>query len=56
MTIEQDPRATAPGTARTPYGRLAVLLGSVVVLGLALTWTYLGMRSVMDVGGSCAEG
>jgi hypothetical protein len=41
---------------RTPYGRLAVLLGSVVVLAVALTWTYLGMRAVMDVGGSCAEG
>lgn len=36
--------------------QLPVLLTSVVVMGLALTWTYLGMRSVMDVGGTCAEG
>jgi hypothetical protein len=57
MTIEYGPaQGTAPGSVRTPYGRLAVLLGSVAVLGVALTWTYLGMRSVMDVGGSCAEG
>lgn len=35
---------------------MAVLFGSVVVVGLALTWTFLGMRSVMDVGGTCAEG
>jgi hypothetical protein len=57
MTVDQDPvSGSAQGTARTPYGRLAVLLGSVVVLAIALAWTYLGMRSVMDVGGSCAEG
>lgn len=36
--------------------RLQVLLTSVIVMGLALTWTYLGMRAVMDVGGTCAEG
>lgn len=35
---------------------LPVLLASVVVMSLALTWTYLGMRAVMDVGGSCADG
>ena len=53
MAIDQGP---AQGITSTPYAKLAVLLGSVVVLGIALTWTYLGMRSVMEIGGSCAEG
>lgn len=29
---------------------------SLVLVGLGLTWTFLGMRAVMDVGGSCADG
>src|SRR4051794_40164815 len=29
---------------------------SVLVLGITLTWTFLSMRSVMNVGGSCADG
>jgi hypothetical protein len=41
---------------RTPYGRLTVLLGCAFVLSVALTWTFLAMRAVMDVGGTCAEG
>jgi hypothetical protein len=41
---------------RPAYAPLAVLLTSVLLVGLALTWTYLGMRAVMDVGGSCASG
>lgn len=53
MTIDQP---SARASTRAPYGRLAAVLGSVVVLAVALMWTYLGMRSVMDVGGSCAEG
>ena len=28
----------------------------VLVLGLSLTWTFLSMRTVMDVGGACADG
>ena len=44
------------GPARTAYRPLAVLLGSVVVVAIASTWTFLGMRAVMDVGGTCAEG
>jgi hypothetical protein len=39
-----------------PAGRLAALLGSVVALGITLTWTFFSMRAVMDVGGSCADG
>lgn len=40
----------------TPYRRLTVLAACVVLAALTLTWTFLGMRSVMDVGGACAEG
>ena len=36
--------------------RIVVLSCSVFVLGLALTWTFLSMRSVMEVGGACADG
>jgi hypothetical protein len=39
-----------------PTGRLAVLIVSVLLLGLTLTWSFLSMRAVMDVGGSCADG
>ncbi len=39
-----------------PLWQLVALLTSVIVVGMALTWTYLGMRAVMDVGGACAEG
>ena len=39
-----------------PVRRLTVLLISVLLLGLTLTWAFLSMRSVMDVGGSCADG
>ena len=41
---------------RTAYRPLAFLFGSVLVLALTLTWTCLGMRAVMDIGGACAEG
>lgn len=48
-----DERAAA---ARPAYRSLTVLLASVVVMAAMVTWTYLGMRAVMDVGGTCAEG
>jgi hypothetical protein len=35
---------------------VGLLVACVVVVALTLTWTFLGMRAVMDVGGSCAEG
>jgi hypothetical protein len=41
---------------RTAYRPLVVLLGCVLVMAIAMTWTFVGMRAVMDVGGSCAEG
>jgi hypothetical protein len=41
---------------RPPLIRLTVLVVSVALIGLALTWSYLGMRSIMDIGGACATG
>jgi hypothetical protein len=43
-------------TPRATPGRIATVLVSVLIVAVALTWTFLGMRAVMDVGGSCAEG
>ncbi|MCW2764959.1 MAG: hypothetical protein JWO11_918 [Nocardioides sp.] len=42
--------------ATVPYRRLATLFACVILVALSLTWTYLGMRAVMNVGGSCADG
>jgi len=39
-----------------PLRRLGILLACVVILALTLTWAFLSMRAVMDVGGSCADG
>ncbi|WP_372734868.1 hypothetical protein [Nocardioides sp.] len=33
-----------------------ILVGCLLTLAVSLTWTYLSMRAVMDVGGSCAQG
>jgi hypothetical protein len=42
--------------AVVPYKRLTALFVCVILVALALTWTFLGMRAVMNVGGSCADG
>jgi hypothetical protein len=34
----------------------AAPVASVLVLGTTITWAFFAMRSVMDVGGSCADG
>ncbi|WP_205471141.1 hypothetical protein [Nocardioides sp. SYSU D00038] len=39
-----------------PVGRVAWLVGAVVLLVTMMTWVYLVMRDVMGVGGSCADG
>lgn len=53
----ESPPVTVPDAVVPVSGtRIVVLACSVFALGLALTWTFLGMRSVMDVGGACAEG
>ena len=46
-----DAPARAPG-----YKSLATLYACVLLVALALTWIYLSMRAVMDIGGACAEG
>jgi hypothetical protein len=43
-------------TSSVPIRPLAVLVGCVVLMAITLTWAFLSMRSVMDVGGSCADG
>ena len=41
---------------RLPLVRISVLVVSVALVALTITWTYLGMRAVMDIGGACATG
>jgi hypothetical protein len=40
---------------RRPWAVVATVV-SVLVLAVTLTWTFFSMRSVMDVGGACANG
>jgi hypothetical protein len=49
MSID-DTRKTSAGWP------IAALTAGVVLMALALVWTFLSMRSVMYVGGSCADG
>jgi hypothetical protein len=46
------------GTATTRLSRVAVVatIVSVLVIGITITWMFFAMRSVMNVGGSCADG
>jgi hypothetical protein len=44
------------GEARRTPGRVSIVVGCAFVVVVAVTWTFLGMRSVMDVGGTCADG
>ena len=46
----------APAAARVSPMAAAVTVGCVLVVAVSLTWTYLSMRAVMNVGGSCADG
>jgi hypothetical protein len=49
----------APATStqsRSGLSSPALTAASVLVLGVTLTWTFFSMRSVMNVGGSCADG
>jgi hypothetical protein len=39
-----------------PLIRLSGLAVSVALIAMSTTWTYLGMRAVMDIGGACASG
>jgi hypothetical protein len=42
--------------AVVPYRRLIGLFACVVLLAVGLVWTWLSMRAVMNIGGSCADG
>lgn len=46
--------AAAP--ARTSPTAAVVTVACVLIVAVSLTWTYLSMRAVMNVGGSCADG
>src|SRR5215213_3880915 len=56
MSLARFTTSVADGTTRRSPVVLGLLVVSVLVLAVSLVWTFLGMRSVMDVGGSCAEG
>jgi len=43
-------------TQRLSLIRISGLVVAVALIGVALAWTYLGMRAVMDIGGACATG
>jgi hypothetical protein len=49
---------TSVPAARSSWpGRASVFTAvSVLILAITLTWTFYSMRSVMNVGGSCADG
>jgi hypothetical protein len=46
----------APTATRVSPRAAAVTVACVLVVAVSLTWTYLSMRAVMNVGGSCADG
>ena len=47
---------TAPSRTSLPTKRVLGLFVCVLLLSMALIWTWLSMRAVMGVGGSCASG
>lgn len=46
----------APSLPGTSPKAAAATVASVLIVAVCLTWTYLTMRSVMNVGGACADG
>ena len=46
----------APVAQGVPWRSAAITVACVLVVALSLTWAYLSMRSVMGVGGACADG
>jgi hypothetical protein len=53
MTMDA-PAVGAP--ARWSLAAPAATVVGVLVLGITITWAFFSMRSVMNVGGSCADG
>ena len=59
--VATDSSANPLGTFRAGVARFSPvlafgLLASMFAIGVAITWAYLSMRAVMNVGGACAEG
>jgi hypothetical protein len=48
--------ATSARRSRWSGGAVTLTVVSVLVLGTTMTWAFFAMRSVMDVGGACADG
>lgn len=53
--------AENPGEVRTLLGgrrwySVTFQAGSALIAGISLAWLFYGMRAVMEVGGSCADG
>ena len=46
----------APAQTRMSPQAAAITVASVLVVAVSLTWTFLSMRAVMNVGGACADG
>jgi len=46
----------APTSPRLAPRATVITVASVLVVAVSLTWTYLSMRAVMNVGGACADG
>jgi len=48
--------AVGPASSQRSVWPEVATAASVLVLGVTITWMFFAMRSVMDVGGSCADG
>ncbi len=53
MTTDAPPKGKG---SRAGFKTSAATVVSVLILAITLTWTFYSMRSVMNVGGSCADG
>ena len=51
-----DEGVVAPREDRFPFGAAIVFLGGLALGACCITLMFLSMRSVMDIGGSCADG
>ena len=46
----------APAVQRATWKGPTVLVACVLILSVCITWAFLSMRAVMNVGGACADG
>ena len=54
--MSTDLTATGPVAQRDPTLWVTAVIGCVTLVSLGVVSTFLGMRAVLDVGGSCADG